>query len=339
MPEIEQRLRDDAARNQRVPDFDSALHSAMGEKRRSRTWPAVAAAVVLIAGSALAASAVHGDHQPDGTGAGPSAAASPPTPLLAGAIVEPSSEAPKQIMLVLRQPGRSCPQFLTSITETATQIRVRVRVDATSPTLGEPAKRLPVGIGNSTRAPKAIRHAPSTQTPTSAPINLLVPLCTSGYTAVVQGLHDPLGNRTVIDVSTGSVVPLLDRPAPLPAYLPAGFKLIDNKSQTDPMSSAPADFNPGSLAPLSVARFFGVGTRSRLIVATSPSDTVIPGASVVDHVSVHGHNANVTETPDTRCLTWLAAPGDGMQVCSNGHGDGPTLSETTLLQVAHSLPH
>jgi hypothetical protein len=62
---------------------------------------------------------------------------------------------------------------------------------------------------------------------------------------------------------------------------------------------------------------------------------------VIDHATVAGHAATVTETAQIRCVTWAPNPGSGLQVCSDTKPAKVTgsvrLSETELLQVAGSL--
>src|SRR4051794_17498176 len=118
MTDLDTRLRADADRTPPVPDFVAALDVATRSRRPSPGWWAVAAAVLVVAGSAGIAVVARGSNSH-----GPAAVASGDASgnlSIVGAITSPTSRTPKQLMIVLKQPG-GCVQAEVRLEESATE--------------------------------------------------------------------------------------------------------------------------------------------------------------------------------------------------------------------------
>jgi hypothetical protein len=176
---------------------------------------------------------------------------------------------------------------------------------------------------------------------TAAPPPQREPTCRS-ETAVVTSLESPLGSRTMVDARTGDPIDVFTGPAPTPGYVPAGYQPWGH-AYSDPMSSTTLDDRSGALSPVTLSWAARTDHGERLVVVAAPSADVIPGARVVGQVTVDGRAATVTETADTRCVTWAPATGGGLQVCSDiaqidtDLASAPLLGADELVRVADSL--
>ena len=116
MPDLEQRLRDDVvwtnSTDDPVPDFAEALDAALsrpaGRSRSQIVAGAGAAAAVLVLASGVALLRHHGApdrpaHRTHAAGRG-----APKTLPVVGAIVEPGSDAPRQLMVIVRNDAKGC---------------------------------------------------------------------------------------------------------------------------------------------------------------------------------------------------------------------------------------
>ena len=322
MTDIETRLHADAERTVTPPDFETALRAATEPVSRTYRWPAAAAAALVVGAAATIVALRSGqDHNAPAAGS----AGSDLTVL--GAVTAPNSSAPRQVLFVVDVPlpagGEACPDVRATVDESATQVAVTVSVvlrsaEALSGTVVYP-------LASGTAAP------PPHDTPT----------CRS-ETAVVTGLKAPLGSRTIIDARTGDPIDVFSGPVPTPSYVPTGYEPW-GPAYSDPMSATTLDDRPGALSPITLSWAARTVHNERLVVVAAPSAQVIPGAEIVDHVTVDGRDAVVTESDATRCVTWTPASGGGLQVCSddaqiNTDPQSPSLlSEDELVRVANSL--
>ncbi len=321
MTDIETRLHADAERTLTPPDFDTALRAATEPASRTYRWPAAAAAALVVAAAATIVALRSGqDHHAPAAGS----AGSDLTVL--GAVMAPNSRAPQQVLFVVDVPfpaGDVCPDVRATIDESETRVAVTMSV------VWRPARALsgtvvyPLASGTAAPPP---HHTPS---------------CRS-ETAVVSGLKAPLGSRTMIDARTGAPIDVFSGPVPTPAYVPAGYAPW-GPAYSDPMAATTLDDRSGALSPITLSWAARTVHNERLVVVAAPSAQVIPGADVVDHVTVDGRDAVVTESDATRCVTWTPASGGGLQVCSDDAQittdleSAPLLSEDELLRVANSL--
>jgi hypothetical protein len=326
MTDLDTRLRADADRTPSVPDFAAALAAATRSRRPSTAWWAAAAAVVLVAVGAGLVAVAHGSdaHR----AATPASGGPSDAPSIIGAIISPTSSAPEQLMIVISQPAGTCQQADVSVQETATEVTVHLTSRALESGSAVPAKAIEVpvsGGGAPTRPPVSVGHG-----------------CGSDpYTAAVLGTDTPLGSRRLVDAATGKPIAVFATTVPSALYLPDGYS-EPYPQATDPMSSATLDYRPGALSPITLGRFYRNAAGDRLTVVAAPSADVVPGAAVVDTTTVDGHDATVTETATTRCVTWAPKPDSGLQVCSDvggvrGTATGTLLDEQDLLTVARSL--
>lgn len=341
MPDLERRLRDyaegDAAP---TPDFAGALELAVRHSRRRRAWPAVAATILVIAGVASAVAALDTGDRPQRAAHSADGGSAPG--LLAGAITAPASDAPEELLFVIRQHRVGCRGYFASVDESATRVTVHLRLDLhNGPAEGVPGRNVEIQSTTVPGSEAPTKGSPSAVSiPAQLPPRSLGPFCITGpYTATGVQLRQPLGDREVVLAGTNSAVPVLSRSAPDPRYLPAGIAPHAHRAYTDVLSFANLFFDAGSLAPLAMGHYLGDGSGRDLNIITSLSDSVIPGAQVVGHVSINGHRATVTEHRGTRCVTWLAGPHNGLQVCSDGAGTVHAFGTPTLTKVARSLPH
>jgi hypothetical protein len=319
MTDLETRLRADAERTVAPPDFDAALRTATEPVSRTHRWPAVAAAaLVLGAAGTFVALRSGSDHAPAGS-------AGSDTPSIAGAITAPYSEAPRQLMLFIdgvsdARDGQ-CADVQVHLVETATQVTASLSVRWRPE---QPIKTLTVRGPNGSPVP----HRTDPQ-----------PGCRTGEQTLVTGLDAPLGSRTLIDAATGQALDVYEGPVPTPGYVPADYTPWGH-DHSDPMSSATLDDRAGALGPLTLSWGARTSVGERLEVVAAPSDHVNPGADVIDHVTVDDRDATVTQTAQTRCVTWTPSSGGGLQVCSDLETAGAgaqLLSEDELVRVADSL--
>lgn len=321
MTDIETRLRADAERTVAPPDFDSALRAATERRARAYRWPAAAAAAfVVVAAAATIVALRSGQHH----GAPAGGTGSDLTVL--GAVTAPNSSAPRQVLFVVDvpfPPDDVCPEVRADVRESATQVAVTLSV------MWRPAHPLSGTVVD-----------PLT-TASAAPPSQRGPTCRS-ETAVVTSLGSPLGSRTMIDARTGDPIDVFTGPVPTPSYLPAGYRPWGH-AYSDPMSSTTLDDRSGALSPITLSWAARTDHNERLVVVAAPSAQVIPGARVIDHVTVNGRAATVTQTTGTRCVTWTPAAGGGLQVCSDvaqintDLASAPLLSADELVHIADSL--
>lgn len=331
MTDLDTRLRADADRTPPVPDFVAALAVATRSRRPSPAWWAVAAAVLVVAGSAGIAVVARGSHTHGSVAAASGDASDGPS--IVGAITSPTSTAPKQLMVVIRQPTGTCQQPEVHVEETATEVTVRLTSRALESGSAVPAKAVTVSVPGGGAAP------------TRGPVSTGHGCGSDPYTGAVLGTNAPLGSRRLIDASTGQQIPVFTGTVPEPGTVPAGYSEPYPRA-TDPMSATTFDSRPGALSPITLGRFYRDQAGNRLLVVAAPSADVVPGADVIDTTTIDGHAATVTETAKTRCVTWAPTPDSGLQVCSdigappgtvNLGGPGPLLDEQELLAVARSL--
>lgn len=329
MSDIENRLRADAMQIEAPPDFAAAVKTATMHRPRSHVWLAAAAAILLIAGGSAALT--WRDAGSGGSTAAESAhssiAAAPSVPSIVGAIVAPDP-ASAEMALIIRQPGTTsstCPQSLPSLTESSTEVRVR---------LGNPSAE--------SLAPGSCFVSMITEdgTVVGRPRINLTPSWGAEYSLYLPQMDRPLGTRPLIDDATGLPIKVLDVEPPTPGQVPDGYTV---KPADNPMSSVWLNFQPGALAPLAVQRTYTNADGVRLVFVHAASAHVTAGAKTIDHVVVDGRDATVTESPQTRCVTWAPTTGSGMQVCSDisrakpATGPSELIAEADLLRVASDL--
>lgn len=143
------------------------------------------------------------------------------------------------------------------------------------------------------------------------------------YAKLTVQLREPLGGRTLVDVTSGADIGMVVgmRP-PTPGYVPAGYRLT---------FSRPAGIRSDFIAVRQYARGSeSVEIRTRSATAWGQFGTVI------DHADVAGHDATISDEKWERCVAWTTAPGVVQEVCSQ-NSDKAFLDEAVLLDIARSL--
>lgn len=274
-------------------------------------WAAAALAVVLIAGIVVAALLLSpGSDSPSGAAPAPAPLPSPRTITRHGVTYD---VGPVRPVAAGRDPSRP----------TVVEIFVDRTYDPRQPICSQlrPSARVVTEDENSVQIATFAYRKP-TQRKTYACYEYESSNY-APYAKLTVQLRQPLGDRTLVDVTSGADIGIVVglRP-PTPGYVPAGYRFTFSRAA-------------GIRSDFIALRQYAHGSESVEIRTQSATAWARLG-TVIDHADVAGHDATISDEKWERCVAWTVAPGVVQEVCSQGSNHA-FLSEATLLDIARSL--
>ncbi len=144
------------------------------------------------------------------------------------------------------------------------------------------------------------------------------------YAPTELTLQEPLGDRALIDVTTGEAIGMLDPTyAPEPAYVPDGYRqaLVTHFVPED-------DF-------VALRQYRNLELDSSIEISVRSRTAWHEDGTVLGREEVGGKPATITENDYQRCLSWSPRHGLVFQVCDDLAGIDTTTA--TLVRVAQSI--